>query len=97
MIMNPVFLGVTSWWRTGWPIEFSIFDFSDCDKNSLPLSLVQEKRREKGVATEKAVSSKSGDKEEAASSSGKAASKVLTEKTSQKSGESEGRDGKMRD
>ncbi|XP_019602109.1 testis-expressed protein 29 [Rhinolophus sinicus] len=55
-------------------------------------SLVQEKRREKGVSTEKPLSSKSGDKEEAASSSGKAASKVSTVKTSQKSGETEGKD-----
>lgn len=96
MIMNPMFLGVTSWWRTGWPIEFSIFDFSDCDKNALPLRLVQEKRREKGVSTEKPLSSKSGDKEEAASSSGRTAWKVSTAKTSQKSGETEGQDGKTR-
>lgn len=54
--MNPTLLGGCP----GAP-SFSIFNFSDSDKNSLPFRVVQE-RKEKEAAMELPLSFKSGDK-----------------------------------
>lgn len=65
MILNPApCLRGTSWWRTEWPIQFSIFNFPDCNKESLPVRVVQESRREKEVRTELLPSPMSSDQVE---------------------------------
>lgn len=74
-----------------------MFNFSDCDENSLPPRVVQESRREKGVATQmSSSSSKSIEKVEAVTSREKTGSKTATVGTSQKSGGAETRDGERR-